>query len=194
MFLGAGGVLAGYATLKGLAAFTGTAYPAVEDIVGPVGFVLGFVGLLGLYSTLVERSPTLTRAAAVFTGLGAAGFSVISVSNVAEFAGLVPDGQPPLFPLLLGMAAAGVVVGYLSFGVASLRTDVYPRPLGLFLPLPALIFGAMAVGGATGAATAIGALLISSGQALAHLSIGVTLRRGIPAGEQDVQPADVTPG
>jgi hypothetical protein len=193
-FLVAGGILVVYATFNGLAAFTDTVYPLVENVVGPGGFVLGFLGLLGLYPRLADRRPRQAKAAVVFASLGAVGFSVITVSNIGRLAGVVPNEPLPWFPLLLGMVAVGMVLGYLSFGVISLRADVYPRFAGPLLLLPALIFSVMAVGGLTGAATPTGAFFVSSAQAAVHLSIWHTLRKGISSDEHQIQSAEMTTG
>lgn len=193
-FLAGGLLLAGYATLNGLAAFTGTAYPAVEDVVGPGGFVLGFLGVLGLYPLLVRRSPKLARVAALFVSLGAVGFSVITASNLGRLVGVVPDQPWSFFPVLLGMVAIGMIPGYLTVALASLRAGVFPRHLSLLLALPALIFGTMAIGALTGSPTQTGAFLISSGQAVVILTLGYTLRSGPGPGAHEASAADLTAG
>ncbi len=193
-FLAAGGLLTVYATLNGLAAFTDTAYVMVENIVAPTGFVFGFLGLLGLYPTLSDRCPRLARVAALFVTLGAVGFSVIAVSNIGELVGIGAGGSAAWFPVAMGMVAVGMGLGYLSFGVTSLRAGVHPRLVGLLLVVPSLVFAVMAIGGVTGAATATGAFLISSAQAVIHLSIWRMLPEGVSAGVLTSGSADVTTG
>lgn len=193
-FLAGGLLLAGYATLNGLAAFTDTAYPAVEDVVGPGGFVLGFLGLLGLYPPLVRRSRKLARVAALLVTFGVVGFSVITVSSIGRLVGVVPDQPWSFFPILLGMVAVGMIPGYLSVALASVQAGVFPRRVSLLLALPALIFGTMAIGGLTGSATQTGAFLISSGQAVVILALGYTLRGGPAPGVPEASAADLTAG
>lgn len=193
-FLAAGGLLTVYAALNGLAAFTDTAYLMLEDVVGPGGFVFGFIGLLGLYPALSDRCPRLARAAALFVTLGAVGFSAITVSNIGELVGIGSGSSAAWFPVAMGMVIVGMALGYLSFGVTSLRAGVHPRLVGLLLLLPSLVFTVMAIGGATGIATATGAFLISSAQAVIHLSIWRMLPEGVTAGVPTSGSADVTTG
>lgn len=199
LFLFAGVLLVGYAALNGLAAVTETAYTTVEDVVGPAGFVLGFVGALGLYPALADRSPTVARTGAVCLGLGAAGFSVITMNGITVLAGgqaVASTGAPLL------LVALGMIPGYVAFGVASRRSGQVSRTVGLLLFGPAVIFTVMLfqppVYGALGlfseATMAWSNFVISAGQAAAHLVIGYTLRASATPGGRAAASTDVTVG
>lgn len=180
LFLSAGILLLGYAALNGLVAFTDMAYVTIEDVVGPAGFVLGFVGLLGLYPGLVDRNPTLARVGAVCASLGAAGFSVITLHGLAVLAGVESTSVPGILLLLV---AIGMIPGYVSFGVVTRRSSVAGRTVGLLLFLPAVVFAAMLsqpfvyahFGMFSETTMAWSNFGISSSQALAHLAIGYKL-------------------
>lgn len=197
LFLLAGVLLIAYAALNGLAAFSDGAYVLVEDIVGPAGFVLGFVGLLGLYPGVVDRDPTLARAGTLCVSLGAIGFTVITLQGLAVVAGVESVGGPGIFLLLVTI---GLVPGYLLFGVASLRADMHSRTVGLLLFVPAVVYATMLsqailfvqFGVFSETTMAWSAFAISSSQAMAHLSIGYTLRIGGSSDDREAPSADVT--
>lgn len=202
LFLIAGGLLVGYATLNGLAVFTDVAYPAVEDVLGPAGFVVGFLGLLGVYRVFVDRTPWLARIGTVFAICGVAGFAAITVLSFGQLTGLV-SGEPPVwFPVVLLIGAIGMILGFTSCGVASLRTGVYSRRVGILLVAPATIFALMLSQAALFAqfglfsetTMQLSAFLISSGQAVVHLSIGYSLRLGGASTDRTVPASDVTIG
>lgn len=195
LYLVAGMLLVGYAALNGIAAFTDVAYVAVEDVVGPAGLLLGFVGLIGLYPEFADRSPVLARIGAVCVSLGAVGFSIITVFGLAALAG-VQSGSVPVIMLLL--VAVGMIPGYLSFSLASLRAREQLR-VGALLLVPAVVFTAMlsqpfvygAVGLFSETTMAWSNFAISSGQAGAHLAIAYALRVGGSADEREAPSAGV---
>lgn len=175
-FIVAGALLTVYAILNGIAAFTEMAYPTVENVVGPAGFVIGFVGLLALYPSLVEQRPTSARAGALGATLGAVGFSVVVVTSLGKLAGVLPPDPPSWYPILLGALLVGMLVGFAGFGVASLRSGVHSPAFGILLFGPPLIFTVMLSGVVHSiVAGAVANFLISSGQAVVYLSIGSTL-------------------
>lgn len=199
LFLLAGVLLVGYAVLNGIAAFTDTAYVAVEDVVGPGGLVLGFLGALGLYRRLAGRTPRLARAGAYCISLGVVGFSGITLQGFAVIAGLGSTSAPGILLLLV---AVGMIPGYLSFGLASLRADAHFRTLSPLLCVPAVVFAAMLsqpfVYGQLGlfseTTMAWSNFVISSGQAVAHLVIGYELRVTVSPEEREAPATDVTVG
>jgi hypothetical protein len=182
LFLLAGVLLVGYAALNGVAAFTGEAYVMVEDVVGPAGFVLGFLGLLGLYPELSYQTPA--KLGAVCVSIGVVGFSVITMMGFAVLAGMEIGGVPVLLVLLV---AVGMIPGYVSFAIASHSSKTYGETLGILLLLPAVVFTAMLsqpfvysqLGLFRETTMAWSNFGISSGQAVAHLAIGYTLRTSV---------------
>lgn len=176
LFLVAGGLLVPFAALLVYEALTNAAAP--EDVFGPPGFFLAMVALLGLYPGLADRTPRLARAGAIVAAISAAGWLVVTVLSIGETAGALPPLEDFGVLGLVVVLAAGLpmVLAYLSFGVGSLRTDVHSRTLGVLLLAPPAIFGVMIVGGVLTGGTAVGAAVLSSGQAISHVAIGYTLR------------------
>lgn len=176
LFLVAGGLLVPFAALLGYEALTNAAAP--EDVFGPPAFLFAMVGLLGLYPGLVGRTPRLASAGAATAAISAAGWLVVTVLSIGETAGALPPLEEFGVLGLVVVLAAGIpmVLAYLSFGVGSLRTDAHSRSLGMLLLAPPAIFGVMIVGGVLAGGTAVGAAVLSSGQAISHLAIGYALR------------------
>lgn len=135
LFLTAGLLLAVYALLNGLEASTDMTF---EQKGLEVAYVLGFLGLLGLYPKTVDRRPWLVRVGAIAAGLGVIAFSVFTLNNVAEFAGLV-SGDPPGWSIFAMMAAVGFILGYFAFAAAVLRSNSLPKIIGLVLLVPPIV-------------------------------------------------------
>ena len=192
LFLTAGGLLVVYSILNGMEAFFDIAYPTVQDIFGPAGFVFGFIGLLTLYSILSDRHPLLSRVGGVSVTLGVVGFSAIVMVHIGVLAGIVSMESAAWTAVLIILAAIGMLPGFLSFAVATLQTDAYPRSVGLFLLAPPVIFATMVAGASVGYTPAWSAVVISGGQAVAHLAIGYTLRDSPTPTSREVSSTEVT--
>lgn len=176
-FLAAGGLLTVYAVLNGVAAFTETAHPIVENVVGPAGFVVGFVGLLAMYPSLSRGHPIVARVGAIGATLGVVGFSVVVVTSLGRLGGVLSPDPPGWYPLLLGALLIGILVGFAAFGIGSLRSGAHSPVVGLLLFGPPVIFTVMLSGAAHSImADSVANFLISSGQAVVYLSIGATLQ------------------
>lgn len=202
LFLVAGGLLVGYTTLNGLTAFTDVASPMVEDVLGPVAFAVGFLGLLGIYRALFDRTPRLARAGAVFAVLGGVGFGAIALQSLGQLTGLVSAHPPAWFPVVLLLGATGTILGFPLCGVAVLRTGVHSRTVGTLLMAPTVIFALMLSQAALFAqfglfsesTMQLSAFLISSGQAVAYLSVGYALSLSSVRTDCTVAGSDVTTG
>lgn len=181
LFLVAGVVLVGYATLNGLEAFTAATF---EQKLFEAGYVVGFLGLLGLYPRLADQRPWLARVGAAAAALGLIAFSVFTANNVAELTGLA-SGDPPGWVVFTAMAVVGFLVGYLAIGVAVLRSAAYSRTVGLLLLVPGIIIALMLAHIAAGLDSPETAFVVSAGQAMAHLAIGSTLRAKAVGADSD---------
>lgn len=199
MYLLAGVLLVGYAALNGLAAFSDGAFVPVEDVVGPAGFVLGFLGALGLSRRLAERRSRRAWVGVGCVSLGCVGFSVITLQGLAVVAGVASTSDPGVFLLL---ATIGMVPGYLLLGATSLRAEAHPRIVGLLLVVPAVAYTSMLLGAVlfvqfglfSETVLASSAVAISSAQAVAHLGLGLTLRAMASPDEREAPATGVTVG
>jgi hypothetical protein len=177
LFLVAGLVLVIYAALYGLEAFIGMAYPAVRDLLLPTGYLLGVVGLLGLHPTLEGRMPTLPHTAALVAVVSLAGWFLLLALGFGDIVGGLlpqPDTLPNLFFVVHPLT---MILAYTMFAIAIFRTDFYSRTVGYLLLAPPILFIVLLMGPAIRPGEfPLGAFVISSGQAMAHLAIGATLR------------------
>lgn len=185
LFFVAGGLLVVFASLLGLQSFTGTSVP--EDVFGPSGFAVAFVGLLGLYPVLVEETPWSARAGAFFAAVGTVGAAVTAGGSLGAALGVLPDEPPAWVGIFMVAMVVGMLPGFVTFAVATLRSSVYPRALGLLLLAPPVVFAVMLSGTLHAVVDdALANFFLSSGQALSHLAIAVTLRaRGITGDRRD---------
>jgi len=174
LFLAAGGLMVVHTGIHTLIAFTNTTYPLHHEMpFGFLGHLLAFVALLGLYPQLVSRSPKLTRSGAGLAVLGMVGWVAVGATTLTESLGVTP---PAWLSAFAPLAIFGVILGYLAFGVAGLRTDVLTRTTALVVLTPAAVMlYNMAVALTTGG-TQAGQVIVAGGFALTHLAIGAALR------------------
>lgn len=173
----AGLVLVVYVSLLGYQAFvdpTVTFHDNEAGIVGPVGFAIGFLGLLGLTPALSEGRPRLAKAGGILAGLAVLGWTMIAISGIA---GQVGVELPTAIEALGFLGMLGMVVGYAVFGIGILMSNISSRILGTLLLAPPALFVLLVIGNVATGGTAIGAVLISSGLCLTHLALGRVLHR-----------------
>jgi len=182
LFLVAGGIMVVFAANTYLKTFAGTSYPVVQGVVAPSGFLLGVVGLFGLYPALADRTPGLTRVAAAAALVTTAGWSVIVAMGVGKAAGVLsePGGPLAIVPLVV---IVSMILTFGLFGVTSLHTGVYPWIVGALLLVESAMFLVLLL------RVAPYLLLIDIGHVLAYLGVGVTLRTtGVPSDSAEPAP------
>ena len=189
LFLVSGVILIAFATSMAAIGLMDMSLP--RSVFAGAGFTLAFLGLLGLYPGLADRSPRLARAGAVFAVLGALGFTVTFVIATAEFGGIARPGWVEPIQLL---NIIGLILGFSVFGVGILRTDMHANLLGGLLLVPAVVFAVNLVRVVIlGAWTPSWApFVLGSLQALAMLSIGYSLRTESTTTERVERPTDKT--
>ncbi|MFB6361284.1 MAG: hypothetical protein ABEH59_08180 [Halobacteriales archaeon] len=174
LFLVAAGLMVVHTVIHALIAFTNFTYPLHHEMpFGVVGHMLAFIALLGLYPQFVTRSPKLTRAGAGFAVLGTVGWFVIGMMTLSENLGV---SLPAWLGVFAPLTILTVILGYLAFGIAGLRTDIVTRTTALVVLTPVLVMiYNMAVALTTGG-TQEGQVIVAGGFALTHLAIGAALR------------------
>ncbi|MEF8757495.1 MAG: hypothetical protein V5A33_04590, partial [Halobacteriales archaeon] len=90
-------------------------------------------------------------------------------------AGLVAGEGPAWVNVFIPFVILGMLVGYLSFGIASYRTPEYSQTVAFFLVSPAVIYAMVFVGTLT---VGLGrwAFVFSTGMALGIIGVGRRLR------------------
>lgn len=120
----------------------------LETLLGtaaPGGFAVAFLGGLGLYATLRERSPWLARTGAVGFVIGVVGGVVLVAGHGAEVVGLVDEAPPAIDAANLLLFFGGLILGFGTYGVAILRTGTPTPSIGLLMLWPAVVFGGIII-------------------------------------------------
>lgn len=94
-----------------------------------IGLVAAFVGISGLYPRLRKRSPTLAGLGLGVIVLALVGVIVLLIWAIANYSGIASEPAPPV---VLGTLAM-MIVGFVLAGITVLRTEAYPRFVGLLL-------------------------------------------------------------
>lgn len=186
-FLSGGVIFAADTALvaSGLAAGTEPPLTLGQTFVG-AAWTAALVGLLGLYPGLAGRSRWLVRAGAVFAGIGAVTMAAMAATSFGYYSGVLPGGESGLSEVVvffLPGVVVGCVLGFASFGVASLRTEVLSRSVGvllLVLPLTVVFNLGTGMAGWNPLPKLLGVVAVLS---LTMLAVGYLLRTGSgPAG------------
>lgn len=130
-----GGIIVGAdAALVAVILVTESEFPMAlgQGFIG-AGWTAASIGVLGLYPSLAERSRWLTRAGAVFAVIGTVTYAAMGVTSFGYFTGSLSGELSEVVMFFLPGVFLGTVFGFGAFGVASLRTNVYSRSVGLLL-------------------------------------------------------------
>lgn len=152
------------------------------------GYALAFVGLLGLYPLVADRTPKLARAGAVLAVLGVVGFTLLFLEGIVQVAGFEP---PAWDPVKVPAAMLGTLFGWLVFGVAILRSGVRSRAVGLLVLAPSVLMALNFVRVAIQGYHPLAAVT-TFGEGLAFVLIGYVLRGDErPTADTDTPSAEV---
>ena len=126
--------------LLNLAAGTQGQYMTLGQAFIGAAWTAGFIGLLGFYPGLADRSRRLARAGGVFAVLGLLTMVLMAVVSFGLFAGVLAGTLADYTPYFLPGVFFGIVLGFGIFGFVSLRTTIYTRGVGLLFLLLVLTF------------------------------------------------------
>lgn len=99
-------------------------------------WAVGFLGLLGFYPTLSDRGTWLPRIGGAAAVVGFLAMVVMTVVSFGVFVDVLSGGYESYVPLFLPGIIIGIIIGYGTLGVATLRSGVYAPLVGaLFLVL-----------------------------------------------------------
>lgn len=186
-FIAAGILFLGTAALFGLVTFTDVSHPVwLTALFGLAGLVASFVGLLGLYPGLVDRVPRLARAGLVTVAIAGIALVAFPLCLLAKTSGIVLPTLPTVFFVI---AMIATILGFLLFGVASLRTCVPSRTVGFLMLATVATFIVLFVADLMyGGSPRWLDFAVSGVQAVLLLTIGYALPTGpIPTEREDPQ-------
>lgn len=149
------------------------------------GWTCAFVGLLGVYLGLADRSHWLPRVGAVFAVIGVITMAAMAGTSLGYFTGVLSGELSEVVMYFLPGVFAGIVLGFGSFGVASLRTDVYSRSVGLLFLVLVLTFLFNLGSGIAGFGTLTTVLGVVCVLALTMLALGYLFRTGRALSERE---------
>lgn len=155
-----------------------------------VAWTAALLGLLGLYPALADRSRWLSRVGALFAAIGVVVFAVMAVTVAAYLAGIPAGEYGDVGMYFIPGVLVGSVLGFVTFSVASLRTGVHSRTLGLLLLVPAILVLANILRFVAGFESTTITLAIVVGDSLTMLAIGQVLRTGIADPDRTEQSID----
>lgn len=179
LFVVAGLVLSVFAVNSWLIAHAGTSYEALQSIAGPTGFLFGSLGVLGLYRTLIDRTPRLGKIGAAIAMIAAVGWFIITVLGVVEVTGLV--SVPSVGPIAI-VVFLSILVSYSIAGLSIIRFDTHPTLTGVFVLVPAAMFIVLM-------ARLGSPFVIDTGHTIGHIGVALTLwSQGTTTGRTDTAP------
>ena len=155
IFLVAGIWFVGYTGIKVTRLVTDITVPDVVGVsVGSLGLLILAFGLLGFYPQVRSGAPRLARAGVALTvlsGVCSTAILVVLIDLMLAVEGLpaIPEetGQgvfpPSLGAVLLFVTLFSLLVGFLLFGVASLRTGAVPLRVASLLLVPSIMWSAL---------------------------------------------------
>lgn len=184
--------MVGHAAMLALQAFSNLNTP--PDVFGPVGHLVALVGLVGLYSTLADRMPTIGRAAGVVAIVALGSWAVMTVFRFLAVAGVIPSVSEFLPGAFFGFLFASTIVTYVLFGGLTIRTRQGSRVVGLLLLAPASLLVVVLVDSAITGVTALDGLVVGGGLALSMLALGYAVEPLADRTDSDVRAGDVTVG
>lgn len=140
------------------------------------GWTAALLGLLGVYPDLADRSRRTARVGAVFAVIGVVTFAAMAVTVLVYYAGIPSGSYEDVGMLALPGVIVGSVLGFVTFGAASLRAGVHSRTFGILLLVPPLLVVTNIVRFIAGVESTTVTLAIVILDGLAMLVLGYVLR------------------
>lgn len=148
-----------------------------QALVG-ASWTAAFIGLLGFYPRLADRSRWPARVGAVFAVIGAITMAAMATTMLGYASGVLGGDPSAVAMYFLPGVFVGIVLGFGLFGFTTLRTDVYSRRIGflfLLLPITFLVNLGTGIAEVGGLPKILGVVSVL---ALTMLTIGYLLRTG----------------
>lgn len=190
-FLVAGVIFAADAAVLAVNIVAGTDPPLTlgQTLVG-AGWTAAFIGVLGVYPRLANRTRWFARVGVIFAVIGAITMAIMAVTAFGYFTGFLNGALSEVVMFFLPGVFLGIVLGFGSFGVTSLQSTTVSRPVSLlFLLLPVTFLFNLGTGiaGFNPLAKVLGVVCVLT---LVMLAIGYLLRTGNALDRNEVE----TPG
>lgn len=202
IFLVAGALFVGYTGIKVARLVTDITVPDVVSVaVGTFGLLVLALGLLGFYPRVRSTAPLLTRAGVVTSVLSGVCSIVLLVALIDLM--LAVKGLPAIpeqtgqgiFPPFMGGALLivtlfSLLLGFLLFGVASLRTDAVPSLVASILLVPSIMWTTLFVLHVTSVNGTLIGVIVYPPIAASVLTVGYLLRAEKASSRHVTSPVD----
>lgn len=166
-----------------LRTYQGTSFPAVQQFVAPAGFLIGLLGLVGLYPQLSKRARRLAQVSLGVAVVSALNWLAIVIAGILETGGVIPENAT-LQAITGVLALFSMVFAYGLFGITSALTGAYRRVISGLLLLEAVTFVAMVANSA--AAIGVPVIVFEVSHLIVYLGLGVIHRdNGTPTDRTD---------
>lgn len=192
LFLVAGGLLAVFAANTAARTFADGGLQAIHSAVGPTGFAVGLLGLVGLYPALADEHRLVARLVGLVAAVPFVGWVVISGFGIGNTLGVAPDASVVLPGPAFILVFLLTMLAYILFSVATLRTAAQARTIGIALLGPAIPFLTLILVVQAFPPVEWGEFVIDSGHALAHFAVGLVLRRRTATADYSEPTPDAT--
>jgi len=188
-FLLGGAVFAVDVALVASHVASGTEPGAFGQALVGTAWTASFIGLLGMYPSLSDRSHWPARIGAVCAAIGGFTMAVMALASLGYSTGILDGELSGVVMFFIPGVFIGIVLGFGSFGVASLRTDVYSRSVGglfLLLVLTFLFNIGSSIAGVATTTTVLGVVVVL---ALSKLTLGYLFRTENASASREVTEA-----
>jgi len=148
-----------------------------QALVG-AAWTASFVGLLGMYPSLASGNRWLARIGAAFAVIGGVTMAVMALASLGYSTGILGGALSDVVMFFLPGVFLGIVLGFGLTGVATLRTEVYSRSVGLLFVVLVLTFLFNLGSGITGVGTLTTVLGVVVVLAVTKLALGYQFRTG----------------
>lgn len=166
------------AALLAIHIYSGTEPAALGQALVGASWTAAFIGLLGFYPSLADRSRWLAKIGGVFAVIGGITMAAMAAAMLGYATDILSGDPGTIAMYFLPGVFLGIVLGFGLYGAASLRTDIYSQNVGLLLLLLPITFLFNLGTGISG----VGSLLTIFGVvcvlALTMLAIGYLFRTG----------------
>lgn len=135
-----------------------------------------FIGLLGMYPSLVDRNRWLAQIGVVCAVIGGITMAVMALASIGYSTGILSGELSEFVMFFLPGTFIGIVLGFGSFSVASLRAEIYSPSVGLLFLLLVLTFLfniGSSIAGFSSLTTVLGVVCVL---ALSKLALGYMFR------------------
>lgn len=175
-FLIGGTIFVGDVALVASHVTSGTEPAAFGQALVGAAWTASFIGLLGMYPSLVAWNRWVVRIGVVCAAIGGITMAVMSLTSLGYATGTLGGNLSNVVMFFLPGVFIGIVLGFGSLGIACLRTDMYAPSVGLLFLVLVVTFLFNLGSSIAGFGTLMTVLGVVTVLALTKLTLGYLFR------------------